>query len=71
MKLTRYPDDPINFLKSLRTVRFFEQEPVSQEALDDILEVARWSGSVERWRGSLRWKAMRSTWRAPRWGSCW
>jgi nitroreductase len=46
MKLTRYPDDPINFLKSLRTVRFFEQEPVSQEALDDILEVARWSGSA-------------------------
>jgi nitroreductase len=46
MKLTRYPDDPIVFLKSLRTVRFFEQEPVSQEALDDILEVARWSGSA-------------------------
>ena len=46
MKLTRYPDDPITFLKSLRTVRFFEREPVSQEALDDILEVARWSGSA-------------------------
>jgi hypothetical protein len=43
MKLTRYPDDPIVFLKCLKTVRFFEQEPVNQEALDDILEVARWS----------------------------
>ncbi len=46
MKLTRYPDDPITFLKSLRTVRFFEREPVTQDALDDILEVARWSGSA-------------------------
>ncbi len=46
VKLTRYPDDLINFLKSLRTVRFFKREPVSQEALEDILEVARWSGSA-------------------------
>lgn len=53
MKLTRYPDDPINFLKSLRTVRFFKREPVSQEALDDILEVARWSGSA---RNRQPWK---------------
>jgi nitroreductase len=47
MKLTLYPDDPLNFLKSLRTVRFFEREPVSQEALEAILEVARWSGSAK------------------------
>ena len=53
MKLTQYPDDPINFLKSLRTVRFFSGEPVSQEALDAILEVARWSGSA---RNSQPWK---------------
>jgi nitroreductase len=53
MKLTRYPSDPITFLNSLRTVRFFEQEPVSQEALDDILEVARWSGSA---RNRQPWK---------------
>ena len=46
MKLTRYPDDPVTFLKSLRTVRTFERDPVSQEALGDILEVARWSGSA-------------------------
>ena len=53
MKLTRYPDDPLDFLKSLRTVRFFEREPVSQRALDDILEVARWSGSA---RNRQPWK---------------
>jgi nitroreductase len=53
VKLTQYPDDPINFLKSLRTVRFFSGEPVSQEALDDILEVARWSGSA---RNRQPWK---------------
>ena len=46
MEPNRYPDDPLTFLKSLRTVRFFEREPVSQEALDDVLEVARWSGSA-------------------------
>jgi nitroreductase len=53
VKLTRYPDDPVAFLKSLRTVRFFERETVSQEALDDILEVARWSGSA---RNRQPWK---------------
>jgi nitroreductase len=46
VKLARYPDDPVSFLKSLRTVRYFEPEPVGEEALDDILEVARWSGSA-------------------------
>jgi nitroreductase len=53
VKLTQYPDDPINFFKSLRTVRVFSGEPVSQEALDDILEVARWSGSA---RNRQPWK---------------
>jgi len=53
VKLTQYPDDPINFLKSLRTVRVFSGEPVSQEALNDILEVARWSGSA---RNRQPWK---------------
>jgi nitroreductase len=53
VRLTQYPDDPINFLKSLRTVRFLSGEPVSQEALDDILEVARWSGSA---RNRQPWK---------------
>lgn len=34
------------FLKSLRTVRFFEPEPVPEEVLKNVLEVARWSGSA-------------------------
>lgn len=53
MRLRQYPDDPINFLKSLRTVRFFKREPVSQEALEDILVVARWTGSA---RNRQPWK---------------
>ena len=40
------PDQLVAFLKSLRTVRFFEPEPVPQKALGDVLEVARFSGSA-------------------------
>jgi nitroreductase len=36
----------IAFLRGLRAVRTFRSEAVSQEALDDILDVARWSGSA-------------------------
>ena len=36
----------ISFLRSLRAVRRFRPDPVPQEVLDDILEVARWSGSA-------------------------
>ena len=33
--------------KSLRSVRFFEQhKPVPENVLQDVLEVARWSGSA-------------------------
>lgn len=38
--------DRIRFLRSLRAVRSFGDEPVPQEVIDDILEVARWSGSA-------------------------
>jgi nitroreductase len=38
--------DRIAFLKGLRAVRNFRPDPVPQEALDDILQVARWSGSA-------------------------
>jgi nitroreductase len=38
--------DRIAFLRSLRAVRSFRPDPVSQEVVDDILEVARWSGSA-------------------------
>lgn len=38
--------DRIAFLRTLRAVRNFLPEPVPQDALDDILTVARWSGSA-------------------------
>ncbi len=38
--------DRIAFLRGLRAVRAFRPEPVPQGALDDILDVARWSGSA-------------------------
>ena len=39
-------EDRIAFLRSLRAVRSFHPDPVPQEVVDDILEVARWSGSA-------------------------
>ena len=37
----------VGFLKSLRTLRTFEQhKPVPENVLQDVLEVARWSGSA-------------------------
>lgn len=36
----------IRFLKRLRAVRQFRPEPIPQEIVDAILEVARWSGSA-------------------------
>jgi nitroreductase len=39
-------EDRIAFLRSLRAVRSFRPDPVTQEVVDDILEVARWSGSA-------------------------
>lgn len=41
------PADKIEFLRSLRTVRRFTDQPVPQAALDDLLTVARWSGSAK------------------------
>ena len=41
------PSALVGFLKSLRSVRFFEQhKPVPENVLQDVLEVARWSGSA-------------------------
>ena len=37
--------DLINFLRSLRAVRQFRREPVPPAVVEDILEVARWTGS--------------------------
>jgi nitroreductase len=39
-------EDRIAFLRSLRAVRRFRPDPVPREVVDDILEVARWSGSA-------------------------
>ena len=38
--------DRVSFLRTLRAVRSFRPDPVPQEVLDDVLEVARWSGSA-------------------------
>lgn len=38
--------DRISFLLSLRAVRKFREDPVPQEVVDDVLEVARLSGSA-------------------------
>jgi nitroreductase len=38
--------DLVSFLRSLRAVRSFRPDPVPQEVVNDVLEVARWSGSA-------------------------
>jgi len=38
--------DMIKFLRSLRAVREYTPEPIPEDALQDILEVGRWSGSA-------------------------
>src|ERR671919_3120382 len=38
--------DRISFLRTLRSVRSFRSDPVPQAVVDDVLEVARWSGSA-------------------------
>jgi nitroreductase len=38
--------DRIAFLRGLRAVRQFRQQPVPDEIVDDIINVARWSGSA-------------------------
>jgi nitroreductase len=42
----RDPQQYIAFLRQLRAVRQFRREPVAQEVLDAVLQVARWSGSA-------------------------
>jgi nitroreductase len=40
------PQRLIALLRGLRAVRQFRPDPVPQEVVDDVLEVARWSGSA-------------------------
>ncbi len=43
---TRTLRDRIAFLRGLRAVRRFRPDPVPQGVIDDLLEVARWTGSA-------------------------
>jgi nitroreductase len=38
--------DRIAFLRGLRSVRRFRPDPIPSEVVDDLLEVARWTGSA-------------------------
>jgi nitroreductase len=40
------PQNLINFLKRLRAVRRFRPDPIPQEIVDAVLDVARWTGSA-------------------------
>jgi nitroreductase len=40
------PRQLTDFLRSLRAVREFQRKPVPDDVIQDILEVARWSGSA-------------------------
>jgi nitroreductase len=46
MASTENAQDLVNFLRGLRAVRQFRPDPVPQEVVDSILQVARWSGSA-------------------------
>lgn len=46
MTETRNAEDRSSFLRSLRAVRSFLPDPVPEEVVDDVLGVARWSGSA-------------------------
>lgn len=39
-------EDRIAFLRGLRAVRSFSSDPVPRKVVNDVLEVARWSGSA-------------------------
>ena len=47
------PQQIIRLLRSLRAVRQFRQEPIPQEVIDALLEVARWTGTASN---SQRWE---------------
>jgi len=75
----------INFLKRLRAVRQFRPDPIPQEIVDAVLDVARWSGSAsnkqpwefvvirnkETLRVYRRLMALLHTSQVHRWELCW
>jgi len=46
MPLMSPSGDLISFLRGLRAIREYTSEPVASDALDDIIEVGRWTGSA-------------------------
>src|ERR1700736_4417746 len=46
MAVEASPRPLTDFLRSLRAVREFQRKPVPEDVVQDILEVARWSGSA-------------------------
>ncbi|HEV2126576.1 MAG TPA: nitroreductase family protein [Chloroflexota bacterium] len=42
---SRKPRSPISLVRTVRQARQYETEPVSEDVLTELLEVARWSGS--------------------------
>jgi nitroreductase len=46
MAVEAQPQTLTDFLRSLRAVREFQRKPVPEDTVQDILEVARWSGSA-------------------------
>ena len=46
MAVEALPQTLTDFLRSLRAVREFQRKPVPEKIVQDILEVARWSGSA-------------------------
>ena len=77
--------EAIEFLRRLRTVRRFTEQPVPQTVLDDLLTVARWSGSAttaspgsssssasgKRYGGWRNWTGTSATWPGPPSRSSW
>ncbi|MBV9227863.1 MAG: nitroreductase family protein [Chloroflexi bacterium] len=46
MTQTENPQQFVKLLRKLRSVRQFRPDPIPQEVIDALLEVARWSGSA-------------------------
>ncbi len=46
MQHTANPQEFITLLRKLRAIRQFRPEPIPQEIIDSILDVARWSGTA-------------------------
>ena len=43
--MSQSTDEQLHFLRRLRAVKDYTAEPISQEAIEEILEVGRWSSS--------------------------